>query len=103
MIYFFFLSPDFVQNLEDLIVVLQLEDLILVLYLLEDLILSRVCTRCQGIQGKTRPLPPQANPLPCQVSPVKSPALFYTFFNGSISLDDLYLTPLACKTINLTA
>ena len=63
----------------------------------------RVCTRCQGIQGKTRPLPPQANPLPCQVSPVKSPALFYTFFNGSISLDDLYLTPLACKTINLTA
>ena len=65
--------------------------------------LPRVCTRCQGIQGKTRPLPPQANPLPCQVSPVKSPALFYTFFNGSISLDDLYLTPLACKTINLTA
>ena len=42
-------------------------------------IVSRVCTRCQGIQGKTRPLPPQANPLPCQVSPVKSPALFYTF------------------------
>ena len=35
----------------------------------------RVCTRCQGIQGKTRPLPPQANPLPCQVSPVKSPAI----------------------------
>ena len=50
---------------------------------------SRVCTGCQGIQGKTHPLPPQANPLPCQVSPVKSPAIFDTVFTAKTHVKTL--------------